>query len=692
MRGSQSLFDKLPRRSVSLILLIGVVTSIGLLSLPAADLERPRASDRHITNKVTALLEREHLSDLPLNDDISNRGFDIFVKDLDPMKLYFLESDIQEFGKSKDMLDDWLKEKNIQFAYDVFNRFLQRVDQRVKLVEELLAMQHDFTVDEDMIIKPEVAKWPKDDAEVRDRWRRRVKYDLLVLKSDETEGEEAVEKLKSRYNSYGKRMQQFDGDELLEMYLSAITRSYDPHTTFMSKSTLENFRISLGLKLEGIGAALMSTDGRTKVTKVIQGGAADKHGKLKVEDSIVSVGQGEDGEMVDVIDMKLNDVVQLIRGKAGTIVRLGVISPGENKINTLSITRAKIELKDSEARGVIFDEGKKADGKPYKVGVIDLPSFYMDMRGARLGQPDYKSTTRDMRRILVDFTEKGVDGVILDLRRNGGGSLNEAINCTGLFIDRGPVVQVKGRKGQPQVYDDLERGMVWKGPLVVLTSKFSASASEILAGAIQDYRRGLVVGDEATHGKGTVQSLLELGPQLFHVPDPPNMGALKITMQQFYRPNGDSTQKRGVLADVTLPSISNHMDVGEADLDYSLDFHQVDAAQFKKLNLVNGKLVGELKTRSETRRGQSEDFQKLERKVVRYREQKRQKVVSVNEEKFFARRAELDAEKEDEKAFEEIEGAAAEIVERNFYFNEVMAITVDYLDLLKQNRLAAIGR
>jgi carboxyl-terminal processing protease len=293
-----------------------------------------------------------------------------------------------------------------------------------------------------------------------------------------------------------------------------------------------------------------------------------------------------------------------------------------------------------------------------------------------------------MRRILEDFNDKAVDVVILDLRRNGGGSLTEAINCTGLFINTGPVVQVKDQRGRVQAYDDVDRGMAWDGPLVVVTSKFSASASEILAGAIQDYHRGLIIGDESTHGKGTVQSLLDLGQQIFKIRNPKNMGALKITMQQFYRPNGDSTQKRGVLADIVLPSISNHMDVGEGDLDFAIDFDRVPAARYARSNLINEEMTNQIRIRSTRRLEKSEDFQQLIKNIKRYREQKELKTVSINEKEFFARRAEIDAEKEDEKALDESDKPKDQVVERDFYFNEVIAITLDYLDVLNMRKVA----
>ena len=664
----------------------------GALLLPLretpADLEGPRASDRQVALVVTALLNQEHLLDKPLDDEISERAIKTFLKRLDPMKVYFYQSDIDEFMQQSKSIDDSVRRGDLSFAYEVFNRFLKRVDERVELIDVLLEQNHDFEVDEEMVTDRDEATYAKTPAEALDRWRKRIKYDLLVLKSDEIEGQEAIDRLKRRYTSYAKRMNQLKSDDLLEMYLSAVTTAFDPHTTYMSPSSLENFHISMKLKLEGIGAALMMDDGYTEVTKVIPGGAADKDGRLQPEDRIVSVGQGADGEMVDVIDMNLNDVVKLIRGKAGTIVRLGVKPADGNDTEIYDITRAKIELKDSQARSEIITTGEKADGSEYKIGVIDLPSFYMDMNAARQGITDYKSTTRDVRRILEDFKKNGVDAVVLDLTRNGGGSLTEAINLTGLFIDEGPVVQVKDSDDRVQHYDDLETGMVWDGPLVVMTSKFSASASEILAGAIQDYGRGIIVGDTATHGKGTVQSLLDLGNQLFNVPNPPNLGALKITMQQFYRPNGESTQKRGVVVDVPMPSLTTHMDVGETDLDYPVKFDEVKPAPFTKVDDVNKAVVKELIERSKSRRQDSEDFKKLERRIKSYQDQKAKKYVTLNEEEFFKEREELDANKEEEKEIKEQAGGDRPVFRRNYYNNEVLDVTLDYLNLLRDPNFA----
>ena len=675
------------RRNATTGLFILCLATAGVLTgLAAAELA-PKAGDRKVIKSVTSLLQKRHLSKAELDDEISRRAFKTYLKSLDPMKLYFTQADIDAFNANETKLDDMARNGDVQFGYDVFKVFLKRVDERVTLVNYLLDRGFDFTVDEELIADPDLLEYAKSDAEIEDKWRKRLKYDLLVLKSDKIEGKEANDKLRRRYGSFAKRMHQTHNSELLEMYLTALTTSYDPHTTYMSQDSLNNFEIQMRLQLDGIGASLQFEDGYTVVKSLIPNGAADKDGRLKPEDRVIGVGQGTDGEIVDVVDMNLTDVVKLIRGKKGTIVRLKVIPSGQAEPKTYDITRASIELTDSEARGEIIQEGKKADGTPYRVGVIDLPSFYMDMDGARKGLGDFKSTTRDVERILNDFKSKGVDAVVVDLRHNGGGSLTESISTTGLFIDQGPIVQVKDSEGNVQHYDDVDRGVVWDGPLVVLVNKFSASASEIFAGAIQDYRRGIVIGDRTTHGKGTVQSLLDLGRELIAF-NAPELGALKITMQQFYRPNGDSTQNRGVISDIELPSLTTHYDVGESDLDYAVEFDRVQAAQFAKSNRVDQSTIDELRTRSEDRRSNNEEFQKMLRKITRYKQQKERKRVSLNEEKFMADRAELNAEKEEEKEFESLQKQNRPVVERDYYFNEALAITLDYLRLTK---LAALN-
>ena len=662
----------------------------GIVLLPAFSFANeggsptPGPNDRQITLAVKSYLEREHFLRKPIDDEIAARWFNTFLAALDPLKIYFLQSDVDSFAERKSSLDDLVRRGDVSFAYEVYDRFLERVDERIPIVEELLNSKLDFNQKESIVIDRDIAVWAKTQDEVRDKWKKRIKYDLLVQKMEKVAPEEARKKLLRRYTSFAKRMHQMNADELLETYLSSLTSSLDPHTSFMSPGTLENFEITMRLQLDGIGASLKGEDGYTTVAELVPGGAADKDGRLKKKDRIVGVGQDREGEMVDVVDMNLNDVVKLIRGKRGTVVRLKVIPVSQTVPKVYDIVRAKIELQDSAARGEIIEEGIKADGSPWRIGVINLPSFYMDMAAARQGQADYKSSTRDCRELLEGFRKEGVDCVALDLRNNGGGSLPESISLTGLFIDTGPVVQIKDADQRVQQYDDLEPGVVWDGPLVVLVNKFSASASEIVAGAIQDYRRGLVIGDSATHGKGTVQSLLDLGRQLFQrLPNAPSLGALKITMQQFYRPSGLSTQMEGVKSDVQLPSITDHLPVGESDLDNAIPFDRVGKADFTATNDVNESMLETLQQRSTVRVADDEEFQELATDIARYEERKNEKTLSLLESDFVREWNEgKAADKEEEEKQEENAGPRRPVVRRDFYFDEAMRVTTDYLSVL----------
>jgi carboxyl-terminal processing protease len=649
-----------------------------------ADALQPGSNDRQITLAVRSYLEREHFHRRAIDDEIARRWFDVFLKSLDPMKVYFLQSDIDAFSRKRDLLDDLVKRGDVSFAYEVFGRFLQRVDARMPLIERLLAQPHDFTKSESIVTDPDLTTWAANEAEVEDSLRKQIKYDLLVKRAEKTPDDEAKDSLLRRYRSFAKRMHQMTSDELLETYLSSLTASLDPHTSFMSPGTQENFDIAMRLQLDGIGASLKAEDGYTTVMDVVPGGAADKDGRLNRKDRVVGVGQGAEGEIVDVIDKNLNDVVQLIRGKRGTVVRLKVIPVGESVPKVYDIVRAKIELKDAEARAEVIEQGQKADGRPFKIGVINLPSFYLDMAGARQGQADFKSSTRDCRRLLDDFKRQGVDCVVLDLRNNGGGSLPESISLTGLFIDTGPVVQIKDADKRVQVHPDVEPGVAWDGPLVVLINKFSASASEIVAGAIQDYRRGLVVGDEATHGKGTVQSLIDIGQQLFlRLPNPPSLGAIKITNAQFYRPSGLSTQLEGVKSDVELPSITSHLPFGESDLDHAIAFDKVPQAEFKPTGPVSDDMLAVLRERSAARVAANEEFAKVAARIAAYKKRKDEKTTSLVETEFTRQRNEGKAADDEEKRMEEeSESRQRPVVKRDFYFDEAMNVTIDYMKAL----------
>lgn len=632
-------------------------------------------NDRQSARWVAELMQREHLLQMPIDDKISGRALDMFIKSLDPAKSYFLKSDIDSFQQWKTKLDDQFKEGDFSAGFEIFKRFLQRVDEGVNIALYWVDQPLDFTVDETLLTDSDAQDFAADEAELKDRWRKRIKYNLLVLKGDETLKDDPKDKLRRRYRSFANRMNQLDSSDVVEMFVTSVTTSFDPHTTYMSKDTFKSFMIQMTLELEGIGATLSADDeGYTVIKSIVPKGPADKQGQLKVEDKIVAVAQGEDGEFVDATGMKLDDVVKMIRGKPNTMVRLSVISGNESK--EVRIQREKVNLDDQAAQGEVFERGRKGDGTAFKIGVINLPSFYSDMDSGNGSKG--RSTTTDIDKILQDFRGQSVDAVVLDLRRNGGGSLREAINCTGLFIDYGPVVQVKDPQGQVQQHNDERRGLSWDKPLVVLTSKFSASASEILAGAVQDYGRGLVVGDTTTHGKGTVQSLLDLNQLVFRGQEAPQyFGALKITMQQFYRPSGDSTQKRGVLSDIILPSVTDKMDVSETDLDYPVEFDRVSASAFKPMGMVNAEMVADLAGKSRERIEKSEDFARDLRNIARYVDFKNAKSVELNEEKFRKQREEYDAEKEDEKQLESAV-SKSDGIEMTPYLEEVLEITQDY--------------
>lgn len=678
---------------------------------PVEEMTATRPMDRTIIRTIAKIMDEQHFSKHPLDDEISERAFAQLMRSLDPLKLYFLQEDVDRFTSSKTKLDELAKIGNMDFARDLFMTFLKRVDERVEMAHKHIDAEHDFTLDEKLPIDRDVVQYAMDAKSADDRMRRQIKYSLLVLESDKIRAdkdkeagkertdtqivlngdpnEDPKEVLHRRYRNIQRRWHQLDADELLELYVSAITTSFDPHTSYMSPDTLENFRIVMSLNLDGIGAQLTSEDGYTKLTSIVPGGAADKDGRLKPGDRIVSVGQDTQGEMEDVIDMKLDDVVGKIRGTAGTVVRLGVLPYGGGEEKLIEIVRAKIALEDSAARSEVVEYGKDSSGNPMKFGYIDLPSFYMDMEAARDNADGFRSTTRDVSKIIADFKREGVSAVVLDLSRNGGGSLTEAINLTGLFIDRGPVVQVKNMVGEVEIYDDENGGVAWNGPLVVMTSKESASASEILAGAIQDYKRGIIVGDPTTHGKGTVQSLVDLGQQLFGGAG--EMGALKITIQQFYLPDGKSTQRQGVMSDIVLPAITASFDNSEADLEFALPNDQVRQSRHSDYKFVDSTILNELRTRSSARVKQSEGFDRLLKRIAMFNEQKEEDYVSLNRDEFLKRRADLDAQREQEESALDSQMPKKEVFKLDYYNEEVLNIAKDYVEVVDKLDLAQAG-
>ena len=728
-------------RLASLFLTLSLTLAVcGFAATPSPEPNAPlapTARDRSIAINFTRLLEIRHVSKNKIDGGVSERGFELFLKAVDPTKIYLTRQDVDEFEAqyaANCALD--AKKGKLDAAFAVYNRFLQRVDERVALAQKMLdENKFDFTVDEEFVREPELLDYPANEIEIVGRMRRRVKFELLALeaekrdeakeKADETDAnettadanaqivpgraEDPISKLKRRYSTLRKRFVQTSNDDLLEIYLTAIANAYDPHTTFMSPKSYENFMIQISLNLEGIGATLQWDDGYTIVKRIVKGSPAEKQGELQLEDKIVGIGQGVDGEIEDVVDMKLTDVVDKIRGKGGTTVRLEVVSEdGKRKI--IPIVREKIDLEDSAAQSAVFVVYQKADGtvelvdeadaatkKPadavaqLKVGVIDLPSFYLDMKAKNSGGAGRSSAT-DVEKYLEEFNAKGVDACVLDLRYNGGGSLPEAVSLTGLFIETGSVVQVKPSEfgaDRARSLNDPDPKVVWKKPLVVLTSRLSASASEIFAGAIRDYGRGLVVGDETTHGKGSVQSMNEISSVLFgSLMEAPNLGAMKVTIQGFYLPSGVSPQLQGVPSHVVLPQFTSVLeDIAESDLDYPLTFPKIEPARYPKFNLTSSSVVDSVAKKSAARVASSKEFGDEIEKMELYRSSKLRKSPPLNREKYFAELDKLDASKEETEKMEEIVNGESG-VERDYYLDEVLRLTRDYCEALQTQSLA----
>ncbi|SFI54270.1 carboxy terminal-processing peptidase [Planctomicrobium piriforme] len=680
---------------------------LGLSTAFAQRLSSADPTDQETAKLVSKMIPKFHLSRTEIDDKVSGQLLDGFIKDLDPQKLYFLKSDIADFEKHRNTLDDEIKAGNVSFCYEVFDRYKKRLDHQMGVAHQLVSQDHDFTANEAIEIDAKKLTWCATQEELDERWRKRVKYDLLQFKLDggkdtkdaadaapKTEAqilEAARERLNKRYRNNQLLVDQYSPGEELEIFLTALASTFDPHSTYMSPHSWEDFEIQMRLSLDGIGAALRYDDGYTVVASIVPGGAASEEGNLKVGDKIIGVGQDAKGEIVDIFEMKLSEVVRMIRGPRGTIVRLQVKPADGGETKLISLTRKKIELKESEVKGEIIDCMDRL-GRPGKIGVVSLPSYYRDFAGAQ-GGGEFKSAAVDVGKVLDQFEKEGVDVVIVDQRNNGGGALTEAIEVSGHFIDRGPVVQVKEPTGHVQALDDREPGVKTTKPLVVIDNRLSASASEIFSGVIKDYKRGIIVGDTTTHGKGTVQNLMDVAPrQPFSLIKQGDRGKLKLTIQQFYRVNGDSTQNRGVRSDVVLPSVIDHWDLGEASLDHALPFDQVPAMKYSDGRMVSPELVSALQKKSEARIAQNSDFQTLNKAIERYLAKKDRTQLTLNEAEARKERAEDEVAKKETEALETGEGSTPKpgdpIFPKRFYEDEVLNIALDYLTVL-QDQVAA---
>jgi carboxyl-terminal processing protease len=619
---------RLPILVLSLLCFTAVFASV---DTPTALKLEPQMEHRYASNIATRFLTNWHYKRTRLDDDLSSEIFDTYLELLDPNRIYFLAGDIEMFERYRNGLDDSLRHSDLLPAYEIFNLYVERVRQRVNYARVRVQKPFDFTVDEYYQFDRENAPWATTSAELDELWRTRVKNDYLRLLLTDKEPEAIVETLTERYDNLERRINELNTEDVFQFFMNAFAQSIEPHTAYLSARTSENFEISMKLSLEGIGALLGRESEYTLISRVVPGGPADKDGRLKAGDRITGVGQGRDGKMVDVIGWRVDDVVDLIRGPKDTVVRLEVLPEDvgvSGPTTVIDIVRNEVKLEEQAARSEIIEvpvDG--ADGERVKIGVIDLPVFYLDFNGRAQNKPDYRSSTRDVRRLIGELEEEGVTGIVVDLRDNGGGSLLEATTLTGLFIDKGPVVQVRNSSGRISLEEDIDPGMAWNGPLAVLVNRYSASASEIFAAAIQDYGRGVVIG-EPTFGKGTVQSLLDLDD--YAPSDKPGMGQLKITMAQFFRVNGGSTQTRGVEPDIRFPSFGDPQEYGERSMDNALPWSSIDPARYESSGDLS-QLVAVADNRYQERIVDDREFDWLQSDIVSYNERESKTSVSLLE-------------------------------------------------------------
>ncbi len=593
---------------------------------------------------ISTILSRYHYRKLPLNDSLSSVILDRYIKTLDYNKVYFLQSDIDEFNKYRFKLDDDIKSGDVHPAYDIFNRFKQRIIERTEYADKLLDKEFDFKKDEKLLIKRDDAPWPKSIDEQNEIWRKRIKNDALTYILTGKDWKTASSNLKKRYDNFQKNVLQYKSEDVFQLYMNSYTEALDPHTNYLSPITSDNFKIDMSLSLEGIGAQLQQDDDYTKVHEIIPGGPAYKSKLLHQDDKIIGVAQGDTGEMVDVIGWRITDVVQLIRGPKGSTVRLQILEAedGANALpKEIKIVRDKVKLEEQSAKSDIIDI--KNNNKNYKLGVINIPKFYVDFDAEQKGVKDYKSTTRDVKKLIAGLEKEKVDGIIIDLRNNGGGALNEAIDLTGLFIKDGPVVQVKNADGKIDEGDDPDPNIFYNGPLAVLVNRFSASASEIFTGAIQDYGRGIIVG-ENTYGKGTVQNLIDLNRVIPGQKE--KLGQLKLTIAKYYRITGGSTQNKGIIPDIEFPSAFSAKEYGESSEPSALPWDHIQPTSYNKYQDLSG-IIPELLKKHKERFNKSPEYDYLMEGIEEYKEAHDKKYVSLNE-------AERKKEKEDldEKRFQ----------------------------------------
>lgn len=676
---------------------LALVIGLGLLPLSSDtfaanswDKLQPDRDEVIASLNVVELLKRHHYSKPPLDDARSVIIYDSYLKLLDPSRSYFLASDIAEFDKWKTQFDDFLKSGDLNAGFIIYKRYLDRVKARLDYTLAELNKgvdKIDFNTKETLQVDRKDAAWLRSTAELDDLWRKRVKDEVLRMKIAGKDSKQIQETLTKRYKNQLARLDQTRAEDIFQAYINTFAMSYDPHTNYLSPDNAENFDINMSLSLEGIGAVLQSDNDQVKIVRLVPAGPADKTKQVGPADKIIGVAQGNK-EMVDVVGWRLDEVVKLIRGPKGSVVRLEVIpasnAPNDQTSKVVAITREAVKLEEQAAKKSVLK--LKQDGKDYKLGVIEIPAFYLDFKAFRAGDPNYKSTTRDVKKLLTELQKEKVDGVVIDLRNNGGGSLQEATELTSLFIDKGPTVLVRNADGRVDVLEDENPGAFYKGPMALLVNRLSASASEIFAGAMQDYHRALIIGGQ-TFGKGTVQTI-----------QPLNHGELKLTLAKFYRVSGQSTQHQGVLPDIDYPSIIDTKEIGESALPEAMPWDTIRPAIKPAVDPFKP-FLAQLKSDHDARTSQDAEFVFIRDKLALAQKLMLEKTVTLNEAERRAQHTDIEAKqltmenlrrkakgeeplkelkKEDEDLIAEPEKTKPE---DDAYLSETGRILIDYLKL-----------
>ena len=623
----------------SLVLALSFATNSNsaINTVPESELT-PTDIQSESTEIIRHILETYHYKKQELDDELSSIILENYLESLDPNRSFFLKSDIDDFIQEYQFfLDDYINELDLSPAFDIFIVHRNRVRQRVSYALELLDKEYDFTVDEYFQFDRRDTEWPASIKQLDETWRKRVKNDILNLRLAEKESDEIIDTLKKRYQRILDSTYQLNRNDVFQTFINAYTTAIEPHTAYFSPRISENFDISMRLSLEGIGAVLRSESDYTQIQRIIPGGPADLSGELQADDRIIGVGQDTDGEIIDVVGWRLDDVVDLIRGPKGTDLRLEIL-PNDSGLTgpskTIALKRDEIKLEESAAKSSIIDLADSDN----RIGVIELESFYVNFEALANGDEDYRSTTRDVRKLLKELEAEQINGLVIDLRGNGGGSLSEALELTGLFIPEGPIVQTKDANGRIEINDDPDPNIVYAGPLAVLVDRNSASASEIFAGAIQDYKRGIIIG-EPTFGKGTVQNIVDLNQ--FLNDDEKNHGRLKTTIAQFFRISGGSNQHKGVVPDIIMPTAFDSDEHGERSYENALPWDKVKPAKYITSSAPVEKFI-QVKRMHEKRIQDDKVFRLLKKEIALIKESSEKKTVSLMESKRAEQRQQLD--------------------------------------------------